>query len=186
MTAAPPTWALSLAEHREGLRRLLESAVEEEAGHPMWALPALLAVIPDEQRQLCLCELRTADYGGGDTGQRLQDAIEHTVKVYDEAMAAAYAPALSDDEVHDCHPTPKPDPYGEFDPVNSYAPGDPAREQDIEEKIDELCALLNDGPELFGAAANYATAAELRARPLPQRVPGAALAGNPPPEVCRG
>jgi hypothetical protein len=95
MTAAPPTWALSLAEHRDGLRRLIETLVEEEAGHPTWALPALLAVIPNNQRQLCLCELRTADYGGGgDSVQRLHDAIEHTVKVYDEAMAAAYAPPL--------------------------------------------------------------------------------------------
>jgi hypothetical protein len=184
MTAAPPTWALSLAEHRDGLRRLLESAVEEEAGHPMWSLPALLAVIPPDQRQLCLCELRTADYGGGDDAeQRLHDAIEHTVKVYDEAMAAAYAPPLTDDEVHDCHPTPKPDPYGEFDPVNSYAPAGLHRcDMDAEHAalVDAVFTPVHE--DLFGAAANRATADALQAG-LPQRVPGAALDDNPPPEV---
>lgn len=149
MTAtAPPTWALSHVRHLNGVRRFIESFVEEEAGRPMWALPALLAVIPDDQRQLCLADLRMADYGGGDAAQRLADAIERTVAVYDQAMAAAYGPPerLSDEEVHDCHPMAKPDPYAEFDPVNSYAPSDSRR-----------------GGELFGAAANYATAEALRA-----------------------
>lgn len=177
-TTAPPAWAMSHVQHLDGLRRLLESAVEEEHGRPMWALPALLAVIPADQRDLCLCELRLADYGGGDCEQRLAEAIEHTVKVYDEAMAAAYAPPLSDAEVHDCHAelTPAMLARAELHPL-----GDPHRCDMDAALVDNLFTADHGG--LFGATANHATAEALR---LPQRVPGASLADNPPPEVCHG
>jgi hypothetical protein len=177
MNAAPPTWALSHARHLDSIRWLLESLVEEEAGRPLTALSKVLNVLPDDQRQLCLADLRMADYGGGDADQRLQDAIERTVKVYDEAMAAAYAPPLTDDEVHDCHTAVTPAMLARAELHELPHRCDPDAEHTA--LVDALFTPAHK--ELFAAAANYATAAALRAG-LPQRVPGAALADNPPPE----
>jgi hypothetical protein len=91
-TDAPPQWAQSLAQHRAGLRKLLRSLLEEEAGRPMWALDALLAVIPADERGCYLAALRQADAEGDETGPLSIDVtIDLIVFVYDQHISAAYA-----------------------------------------------------------------------------------------------
>jgi hypothetical protein len=176
MTAptAPPTWATSLAEWRCGLRWLLRSLVEEEAGHPLPALPKLLHMIPDDERQLVLADLRMADHGsdgGDDAGDRLDAAIDRAVWVWETYAAAAYqhGPHMGRLDV----PTPDvPAPaVGRCPTCDSPQPSmHPAVQEGGEVAVicpdpfhsDALTAAARDNG-LFGAAANRATAAANRA-----------------------
>jgi len=143
-TGQPPQWATSLAQHRAGAKKLIRSLLEEEAGCPMWALDAMLAVVPPTERQFILADLRLADFGGGDdTEARVDAAVEFAFAAYDYYLRAAYAPPLSDDEVHDCHTavTPEMLARAELHPL-----GDQARVLSVEEQADQFLALLHETP----------------------------------------
>ena len=90
----PPAWAASLARHRAGLRKLIRSLLEEEAGTPMWALDALLAAIPEPERERALSVLRFADgevYADGSKCEpAIGDAIDAVIWHYERHVAAAY------------------------------------------------------------------------------------------------
>ena len=127
----PPAWATALARHRDGLRRLIRSLLEEEAGTPMWALDALLAAIPEWERALYLRALRRADevhgqHPEGDAGLLgdVDGTIDTIVYAYETHVAAAYQ--------HGPH-------LGRWQ--------DATREPTVEERADELADLLGLAPE---------------------------------------
>lgn len=119
----PPAWATALARHRDGLRSLIRSLLEEEAGRPMWALDALLAAIPEPEREPLLGNLRSVEEDDR-CEVEVDSMVDAVVHAYETHVAAAYQ--------HGPH-------LGRWQ--------DATREPSVEERADELADLLGLAPE---------------------------------------